>query len=97
MTPEDKLAKAGEVFFRRTKDEKGLPDDLSVPKYRIWTGLQPIPCDDYRVEYAGGIREEAERLRENDPTLEALRRLLDFAVDEKSKVLRVFWSLKGIE
>ncbi len=80
MTPGEKLTKAIEEFFRRTKNQERLPDDLSVPKYRMWTGPEPIPCDDYRVEYVGGVREEAERLRLKDPNLEVLRRSLDFAL-----------------
>jgi hypothetical protein len=97
MTPEEKLSRASGIFFRRTKEDRRLPDDLSVRKYGDWTGLEPVPCDDYRVQYEDGIREDADRLRLQDATLEELRRFLDFAIDEKSKVLRVFRLAKGIE
>jgi hypothetical protein len=97
MTPEEELSKAMEAFFRRTKEDRRLPDDLLVPKYREWTGPEPVPCDDYRVQYEDGIRKEADNLRLRDSTLQALRRFLDFAVDEKSKVLRVFRLVKGTE
>jgi hypothetical protein len=77
MKPEDKLIRAKGVFFSHTKEDRGLPDDLSVPEFRHWTGLEPVPCDDYHVDYDDGIREKAGRLRVKDPRLEALRRLLD--------------------
>ena len=77
------------MFFRRTKEDRRLPYDLSVPKCLKWTGLEPILCDDYRVEYVGDIREGAEHLRQEDATLETLRGSLDFALDEELKVLRV--------
>lgn len=89
VTPKEKLTEAIEKFFRRVKEEGRLPDDLPVPKYRRWTGLEPVPCDDFQVEYAGSVRQEAECLRVKDATLEALRRFLGFAVDEQSEVLRV--------
>jgi hypothetical protein len=89
MTPNEKLTKAKESFFQRTERERQLPYDLSVPRYSKWLGNEPIPCGDYRVEYAEGVREEAERLILKDVTLGALRRSLDFALDERRKVLRV--------
>jgi len=92
MKPEQKLAKAREVFFQRAEKERQVPYDLSVPKCDKWSGseLEPIPCDDYRIECAEGVREEAEHLLQQDVTLESLRRSLDFALDERSKVIRVW-------
>jgi hypothetical protein len=91
MTHEDRETMAIEEFFRRTKDEGRLPDDLYVPKFRRWNGakLQPMPRYHCQVEYAEGVREEAEQRRREDATLEALRGFLDFTLDEESNVLRV--------
>jgi hypothetical protein len=99
MTSKDKRTKAVEEFFRRVKEEGQLPDDLSVSKYSQWTGtgLEPVPCHDYRLEYEGRVREEAERLRAKDASLQALLGSLDFALDQESQVLRVFRLVEWID
>lgn len=86
MNADERLAHLKEEFIKRMSE---MPNELAVPRYSRWDGLEPVPMVDYQVKYEGDAAMILRGALNGDQTLYPLRRKLKFQVVEESQLLVV--------
>lgn len=71
------------------KEITEVPNDLFVPKYQRWVGLEPMEQVHYTVKYHTDAASVLQRAAGRDQFLYPLQRRLKFRLDEKNRELHV--------
>jgi hypothetical protein len=87
IEPNEKKARVSEALLGCLHE---APREISVPRFTRWVGLQPIPQDDYRVEYHNDAANIFGRVGNFDQRLFGLHRRVRIEVDLAFKVAHVF-------
>ena len=87
MNAQETMNRVKEVLSGRLTD---VPRDISVPKYSRWEGPEPIPQENFQIEYHGEAANVLRRVGNRDQHLFPLGTAVRIDVDLNQHVAHVF-------